>query len=109
VQARFHTGVLDAAGIFVEEVQIFFARAHAAWGRDDAGFMGRLASTDPLLLYAACRTAVHAHLAAQPEQLRMTRYRTTLHLLRVLAIEDPIPSYTPALDELLGRPLAAYA
>lgn len=101
VTAGFHTGAADAASIFVEEVRMLFARARAAWNGDDAGFLRNLATIDAALLYAACRQAVGAHLRAQPEHLRLTRYRSTLHLLRVMEVEDPIPGYVTPLSEML--------
>lgn len=101
VKAGIRAGALDATSIFVEEVESRFARIHAAWNGDDAGFAQRLAATDPVMLYAACRLAVRAHLSRLPESLRLTRYRSTLHLLRVMEIQDPVPSYVAPLDEML--------
>lgn len=95
------TGALDAVSIFIQQVVTLFARARVTWRGDDAGFLRNLSSIDPALLYAACRRAVRSHLTAQPEHLRLTRYRSTLHLLRSLEIEDPIPGYVAPLCELL--------
>lgn len=102
-----HTGATDAVSIFVEEVRMLFARARAGWNGDDAGYLRHLATLDPALLYAACRQAVQAHLGAQPEHLRLTRYRSTVHLLRVMAVEDPIPTYVTPLSEMLQPETAA--
>ena len=107
VNTAIHTGAVDAVSIFVEEVEMLFARARAGWHGNDAGFMRTLATLDPELLYASCRQAVRAHLKAQPEHLRLTRYRGTLHLLRLMEVEDPVPSYVTPLAEMLRPEKAA--
>ena len=50
---------------------------------------------------------MRAHLKAQPEHLRLTRYRGTLHLLRLMEVEDPAPSYVTPLAEMLRPETAA--
>jgi hypothetical protein len=88
-----------------EEVEVLLARRRAAWGLDKKEYEQRLASADPLALYAACLEVLSETprtFREGPGDERARQFRRFVQAeIEALREADLWPPTVPALDELL--------
>jgi hypothetical protein len=99
------TGEPTTPRTLAEEVEVLLARRRAAWGLDKKEYEHRLASADPLTLYAACLEALDETLRTFWGGREDERARQFGRFVRAeigaLHAADLWPPAVPALDELL--------
>jgi hypothetical protein len=87
------------------EVEAELARLHAEWRSSDAAFDRRLASLDPMTLFAASLSLLESYLHSHPQAItpdEAVAERTAVHqAIRTLQHAGQWPKPTPSLRELI--------